>query len=193
MYVVRITRLIFLISFTTMAQELPFSSIPPSAELYSAGTSISRMIQGLGFRYYWATDGLREQDLSYRPTSEAMNTMETIQHIYDLSKTILNTAKNTPSLRPSLKPPLTLEELRGKTLNHLKEAATLFENIHEAQLDYLNIIFERRGKQTKFPVWNLINGPISDAIYHTGQVVSFRRTSGNPISKGGTVFLGVKN
>jgi hypothetical protein len=176
-----------------MAQEIPFSSIPPSAELYSAGTSISRMIQGLGFRYYWATDGLREQDLSYRPTSEAMNTMENIQHIYDLSKTILNTAKNTPSLRPSLKPPLTLEELRGKTLNHLKEAATLFENINEAQLDYLNIIFERGGKQTKFPVWNLINGPISDAIYHTGQVVSFRRTSGNPISKGVNVFLGVKN
>ena len=193
MYVLRITRLIFLISFTSMAQELPFSSIQPSAESYSAGTSISRMIQGLGFRYYWATDGLREQDLSYRSTSEAKNTMETIQHIYGLSKTILNTAKNTPSLRPSLKPPLTLEELRGKTLNHLKEAATLFENINEAQLDYLNIIFERGGKQTKFPVWNLINGPISDAIYHTGQVVSFRRTSGNPISKGVNVFLGVKN
>ena len=81
MYVVRITRLIFLISFTTMAQELPFSSIQPPAELYSAGTSISRMIQGLGFRYYWATDGLRDEDLSYRPTSEAKNTMETIQPV----------------------------------------------------------------------------------------------------------------
>jgi hypothetical protein len=39
----------------------------------------------------------------------------------------------------------------------------------------------------------LINGPITDAIYHTGQVVSFRRTSGNPIPKGVNVFLGVKN
>ena len=63
----------------------------------------------------------------------------------------------------------------------------------ETQLEYLNIIFERGGKQTKFPVWNLINGPIADAIYHTGQVVSFRRTSGNPIPKGVNVFLGVKN
>ena len=125
-----------------MAQELPFSSIPPSAELYSAGTSISRMIQGLGFRYYWATDGLRDEDLSYRPTSEAKNTMETIQHIYGLSKTILNTVKNIPSLRPALKPPATLEDLRETTLNHLKEAAALFENINETQLEYLNIIFQ---------------------------------------------------
>ena len=193
MYVLRITRLIFLISFTTMAQELPFSSIQPPAESYSAGTSISRMIQGLGFRYYWATDGLRDEDLSYRPTSKAKNTMETIQHIYGLSKTILNTVKNIPSLRPALKPPATLEDLRETTLNHLKEAASLFENINETQLEYLNIIFERGGKQTKFPVWNLINGPIADAIYHTGQVVSFRRTSGNPIPKGVNVFLGVKN
>ena len=193
MYVLRIIRLIFLISFTTMAQELPFSSIQAPAESYSAGTSISRMIQGLGFRYYWATDGLRDEDLSYRPTSEAKNTMETIQHIYGLSKTILNTVKNIPSLRPALKPPVTLEDLRETTLNHLKEAAALFENINETQLEYLNIIFERGGKQIKFPVWNLINGPIADAIYHTGQVVSFRRTSGNPIPKGVNVFLGVKN
>lgn len=79
-----------------MSQELPFYSIPPAAEHYTAANSISRMIEGLGFRYYWATEGL-------------------------------------------------------------------------------------------------INGPITDAIYHTGQVVSFRRTSGNPIPKGVNVFLGVKN
>ena len=101
MYVLRITRLIFLISFTTMAQELPFSSIQPPAESYSAGTSISRMIQGLGFRYYWATDGLRDEDLSYRPTSEAKNTMETIQHIYCLLYTSPSPRDATLSRMPS--------------------------------------------------------------------------------------------
>ena len=177
-----------------MAQELPFSSIPLAAESYSAGTSISRMIQGLGFRYYWATEGLREHDLSFRPSSEAQNTIETIQHIFQLSKTILNAAKNNPSLRPAPEPPADFTELRKATLNDLKEAAAIFDNANETQLERLKIILERwGGKQSKFPVWNLINGPIADAIYHTGQVVSFRRTSGNPIAKGVNVFLGVKN
>jgi hypothetical protein len=30
-------------------------------------------------------------------------------------------------------------------------------------------------------MYNLINGPIADATWHTGQVASFRRSSGNPI------------
>ena len=194
MYTIRTLLFILLIPFNIMAQELPFSSIPITAESYSAGTSISRMIQGLGFRYYWATEGLKAQDLSYRPSSEAQNTIETIQHIFQLSKTILNAAKNNPSLRPAPEPPADLSELRKATLNDLKEAAAIFENSNETQLKHLKIIFERGGgKQSKFPVWNLINGPIADAIYHTGQVVSFRRTSGNPIAKGVNVFLGVKN
>ena len=194
MYTIRIWLFIFLIPFNIMSQELPFSSIPLAADTYSAGTSISRMIQGLGFRYYWATEGLKEHDLSYRPSSEAQNTIETIQHIFQLSKTILNAAKNNPSLRPAPEPPADLTELRKVTLNNLKEAAAIFENSNEIQLEHLKIIFNRRGgNQSKFPVWNLINGPIADAIYHTGQVVSFRRTSGNPIAKGVNVFLGVKN
>lgn len=176
-----------------MAQELPFSSIPPAAEKYTAGNSISRMIQGLGFRYYWATEGLRTEDLVYRPSAEAQSTLETIQHIYGLSKMIVNTAKNEPSTRPAQESPKTLEELRNKTLKYLKQASDLLEKRSEIELEELNIIFDRGGQQTKFPVWNLINGPIADAIYHTGQVVSFRRTSGNPIPKGVNVFLGVKN
>ena len=80
-----------------MAQELPFSSIPKAPVNYSASNSISRMIQGLGFRYHWATEGLKAKDLKYRPTEESRSTMGTIQHIYSLSKTILNAAKNKVS------------------------------------------------------------------------------------------------
>ena len=76
---------------------------------------------------------------------------------------------------------------------HTQQAATLFLNYSKDEIEELNIIFEREGKKSRFPVWNLINGPIADALNHTGQVVSFRRTSGNPIPKGVNVFLGVKN
>ena len=193
MYIPHFFTLLFIFSLQAMAQELPFSSIPAAPQDYTAGNSISRMIQGLGFRYHWATEGLRAEDLEYRPTKEAQSTLGTLQHIYGLTKTILNAAKNEASKRPAPSPPDNLEALRAATLKDLQQAATLFLNYSEDEIEGLNIIFEREGKQSRFPVWNLINGPIADALYHTGQVVSFRRTSGNPIPKGVNVFLGVKN
>ena len=72
-------------------------------------------------------------------------------------------------------------------------AAQILQEKTDQELQTLKIIFDRGGEHSEFPAWNLINGPISDALYHTGQVVSFRRTSGNPIAKGVNVFLGVKN
>ena len=193
MYIPNFFTLLFIFSLQTMAQELPFSSIPAAPQDYTAGNSIGRMIQGLGFRYHWATEGLRAEDLEYRPTKEAQSTLGTLQHIYGLTKTILNAAKNEASKRPAPSPSENLEALRAATLKDLQQAATLFLNYSEDEIEGLNIIFEREEKQSRFPVWNLINGPIADALYHTGQVVSFRRTSGNPIPKGVNVFLGVKN
>jgi uncharacterized damage-inducible protein DinB len=193
MYIPHFFTLLFIFALQTMAQELPFSSIPAAPQDYTAGNSISRMIQGLGFRYHWATEGLRAEDLEYRPTKEAQSTLGTLQHIYSLTKTILNAAKNEASKRPAPSPPENLEALRVATLKDLQQAATLFLNYSKDEIEELNIIFEREGKKSRFPVWNLINGPIADALNHTGQVVSFRRTSGNPIPKGVNVFLGVKN
>ena len=183
----------FIFSIQTMSQELPFSSIPKAPVNYSASNSISRMIQGLGFRYHWATEGLKAKDLKYRPTDESRSTLGTIQHIYSLSKTILNAAKNKVSKRSKDHPSEHLDELRIITLNNLSKASELFSSYNENELNEINIIFERGGKLSKFPIWNLINGPIADALYHTGQVVSFRRTSGNPIPKGVNVFLGIKS
>ena len=183
----------FSFNFSLMAQDLPFSSIPEPPQDYSAANSVKRMIEGLGFRYYWATEDLKASDLNYRPSEEARNTLETIQHIYGLSTTILNAAKNQVSLRPAPKPTSNLKELRVATLDNLEKTAALFDQYADKELEELNIIFERGGRQSKFPLWNLINGPIADALYHTGQLVSFRRASGNPIAKGVNVFLGVKN
>jgi len=176
-----------------MAQELPFSSIPQSPENYTAINTINRMLQGLGFRYFWATEGLRKIDLEYRPTKNSQNTLETLQHIFVLSSTILNATASRVSIRPTPKITNNFNELRAKTLRNIKEASIILNQYDDRNLDDLNIIFEKGGKQSKFPIWNLINGPISDVIYHTGQVVSFRRTSGNPIAKGVNVFLGIKN
>lgn len=40
------------------------------------------------------------------------------------------------------------------------------------------------------PLWILINGPLADALWHSGQVATLRRAAGNPMPKGVNVFLG---
>jgi hypothetical protein len=110
-----------------------------------------------------------------------------------LTEVILNTAKGKASLRPAKNIPEDFKTLRSKTLHHLDAAVVLFQSMKLEDLEKAKVLFDRGGKQSQFPLWNLINGPISDALYHTGQVVSFRRSSGNPIPKGVNVFLGVKN
>ena len=56
--------------------------------------------------------------------------------------------------------------------------------------DNHNIIFLRDSKKVEYPFWNQLNGPIEDAVWHSGQIVAFRRASGNPISKKISVFTG---
>ncbi|MDB2457218.1 hypothetical protein N9W60_05045 [Flavobacteriaceae bacterium] len=180
-----------LINTPIMAQDkLPFESIPEASDSYDSGNIIVRMIEGLGYRYYWATKGLTTTDLDYKPSSSGSSTQETLQHIHGLVEVILNVSVNKVSFRPIENQPKGLIELRSETLNSLKQATLNFKNKTPEQLSELNVIFERGGKQSHFPLWNLINGPLSDAIYHTGQVVSFRRSAGNPIQKGVNVFMG---
>ena len=168
----------------------PYHQIPEYPAHYESGAILARMIDGLGYRYYWATKDLRPEDLAYQPTPEARNTQSTLNHLYGLALTIRNTLKQEPNIRPLPQEELTFEALRSKTLLTIKEASDLASVIPTQDLEKHTIIFERNGKRNETPFWHLINGPLADAIYHVGQVVSFRRTSGNPMHAGVNVFMG---
>lgn len=187
--------LFFLINVTAMAQkkqiqELPFKSIPEASKDYESGNIVVRMIEGLGYRYYWATEGLQTGDLDYKPSDSGQSTKETLKHIHGLADVLKNVSLNLPSIRPAPNQSEDFVELRKQTLNYLEEATVNFKNKTPKELAELKVIFERGGKQSSFPFWNMINGPLADAIYHTGQVVSHRRSSGNPLPKGVNVFMG---
>ena len=174
-----------------MAQDqLPLYEVPQAPEITTSGNIIARMTQGLGYRYYWATKDLREEDLNYRPSEEAASAYETLEHIYGLSEVIRNTALSQPSQRPVQNFPKDYEALRKQTLVLLDEASQSFLGKTDEEIANMKVIFDRGERKMSFPLWNLLNGPLSDALYHTGQVVSFRRTTGNPIQKGVNVFLG---
>lgn len=154
------------------------------------GNIISRMINGLGYRYYWATEKLNENDLIYRPSKDAYSTKETMVHIFTLSKTVYNTTLSKINERPDIDIPVDYESIRNETLQFLEKASKNFLNLNSKELDQMKIKFNRGGTIKSFPIWNLLNGPIADAIYHTGQIVSFRRTRGNPIDSSVNVFMG---
>ena len=169
---------------------LPYSNIGEYPDDYSSGNIIARMIDGLGYRYYWATDSLTETDLKYNISEDSRDTEFTLEHLYGLSKFILSVTSNDPTIREKKEDELEWNVKREKTLNNLKAASDKVRNLDEEAVSNLKIVFTRGDNVTELPVWHLINGPISDAIYHVGQIVSFRRASGNPLNPNVNVFMG---
>ena len=78
-------------TLNTQNKKNPYYEIPDYPDSYNSGTVAARMIDGLGFRYYWATEGLREEDLKFRPNDMARTSEETVDHILGLSTVIVNT------------------------------------------------------------------------------------------------------
>lgn len=171
---------------TINAQDkLPYYEIPKAPTKYTAANVAIRMIDGLGFRYYWATEGLTEKDLAFKPNAAARTTLETIDHILGLSEVIVNATLQKSN--GAKLPEMTFAEKRKRTLENLQKASKIL--LESKDISQYKMIF---GK-TEFPFWNAINGPIADAIWHVGQVVSFRRSSGNPFPKGVSVLRGTKS
>ena len=182
-----------LFTLTTMkAQDnnLPYYEIPTAPEDYSPGNVLTRVIDGLGYRYHWASEGLRSEDLEHEFYEEGRNCIETIQHIYDLSVTIRNVAEHQPNIRPYQKNEMEYEELRAQTLENLSIARELFLNASADEMESFSIVFQNGERKSEYPLWNLMNGQLADAIYHTGQLIIFRRASGNPLNSKVRVFTG---
>ncbi len=170
--------------------DLPYYQIPEYPDTYTAGNVSARMIDALGFRYYWATEGLREEDLKFKPSEMARTTKETLDHIYGLSRLIVNAPDRKPNDGSREKSELTFQQLREKTLQNFKRASDLLKSDNGKDMEKNKIVYKRDENTTEYPFWNLINGPIADAIWHVGQVVSFRRSSGNPLNPKVSVFNG---
>ena len=181
-----ISFIVLFLNLSMMGQEaktdnLPYYEVPEYYETYTAGTVAARMVDGLGFRYRWATEDLREEDLDYKPTDSSRTTIQTIDHILGLSRVIVNATLKTPSDFTKQQSELNYEQKRKETLENFKKASEILQNA--TSLTDFNMHFISSKGESEFPFWNSINGPIADALWHTGQVALLRRASGNPISK----------
>ena len=183
---------LFMLNFSQAQEEaaLPFETIGDYPDSYSSETVLIRLIAGLGYRYHWASKELRSEDLVYRPSEAAQSMRQTLEHLYGLAETIRNGSLNQVNKRPQDFTQMTYTELRKGTLLFLQEAVNALEKIPPQAIGTHQVQFQRSEKITAFPYWHMINGPISDALYHTGQIVSFRRTTGNPLHPKVNVFMG---
>ncbi len=169
---------------------LPYAEIPATPKKYNACTVAARMLDGLGFRYYWATEGLRPEDLAFKPSESGRTADATLDHLYGLASVVLNSVKELPNTSPRPNPPTTFEEKRRLTLAAIKEASDILKASKPRKMKDFKIIFERGDSRSEFPFWNQLNGPIADALWHVGQVVTFRRSSGNPMNPKVSVLQG---
>ncbi len=173
-----------------MAQDIPYSEIGEKPETFTAGTSISRMIDGLGYRYYWATEGLRTEDLSYDPGNGGQICSDVLTHLYGLSTTILNGVKSAPNIRPLVTDGIEWDDMRASTLHNFKQASDIIKQLSDDEVQGLKLVFQRGDLSSEVDFWHMLNGPLADAIYHVGQIVSYRRSTGNPIDPNVNVFRG---
>ena len=68
----------FVYSQEELKDKLPYYEVPEYAEEFTVGTMAARMVDALGFRYYWASKDLNEKDLAYRLNEKGRSTAETL-------------------------------------------------------------------------------------------------------------------
>jgi len=154
--------------------KLPYFSIPSEPRTINAACVLARMVDGLGFRYYWATEGLRKKDLSFRCSPESFSVKEVMFHILQLCAWMDHSlgGKKTPSFAG---PPPQPEQIRASTLGRLQTLSRRLKKMKNTDL--------KTFKVKTWPFWYLINGPLADALTHVGQINAWRRQSGNPAQR----------
>lgn len=130
---------------------------------------LMRLIDGLGYRFYWATEGLTPEDLAFSPGGGCMTIGDLAGHVWGLVNWVHN-----HFLGKSGEPPAAgLEGGRDQVFRMLYAVRAHVEAIDEQALFDLQI--------GGMPFWHAINGPLSDALSHVGQIAAFRRINGHPV------------
>ena len=145
-----------------------FKTYPQEPDELSASNAIARLIDGLGYRLYWALYGLQEQECEYTVCDGAQSIRDILWHILGLVNWVyMHVYGHQMTRKPSI------IDQGIDTLLALEELRQTFLEMDDAELTGYKL--EDRS------FWSYINMPLSDALHHVGQVSILRRAAGNPV------------
>jgi hypothetical protein len=170
-------------------EELPYNKLPELPELpkeLSSCNVIARFVDALGFRYRWATEGLNDENLNFKPADSSMDMEALLKHLYDLVYMSNSVFGGSIEKKQNLN---SIEEYRKSTLELIADLGYRLKQMNDSELNEFKFT---RKNGAEFSVWYMFNGPLADALTHVGQITAWRRINGNPQPKGVNVFLGTK-
>ena len=162
-----------------------FQSLPPGPERVTGSAVLVRLVEGIGFRFFWATEGLRDPDLAFRTEPEAMSIAELVGHVLDLAAWVSVVVGAIPAGDEAPVAPPEFAAIRQRTLEVLALLHTRLAAMRDDEIGAIRI--STRAGSAPWP--HLVNGPLADALTHIGQINVLRRAAGNPVPKA-NVFLG---
>lgn len=119
---------------------------------------------------------MRPEDYDFRPVEGCMSIEELVRHVWGLVNWVCISMESQRYPRPE-----EIELIRRDILRLIQGLDEKLTSIDDNELNGYTV----EGN----PFWNMINGPICDALTHVGQINSFRRLAGNPTPEA-NVFLG---
>jgi hypothetical protein len=159
-----------------MSDELPFYRLDSYPSQVTSASVIVRLVDSLGFRFRWATEGLTEQNYTFSPGQGSQSIGQLVAHIWGLINWISTSVTGQGEASP--------ETPQGQRDHALHMMFRLREHI-SMQDDRSLASITIRG----LPFWHILNGPLADALTHVGQINMLRRLDGNPTPKA-RVFTG---
>ena len=166
-------------------QELPFEDISKTPIELTATNTLLRLVEGLAFRYRWATENLSEENIKFKPHPTSMNIEEVNAHIFDLVNSTFTVFGGEKQNKDSLN---SFQQIRKKSLFILQDLSERLKEMSDEDFSEIE-----KNTSRKLPFWYWINGPLADALTHVGQITSWRRIAGNPQLKGVNVFIGTSD
>lgn len=165
-----------------------YHTLPDPPAEFGAATVLARLLDGLGFRYRWAADGLAPTDLAFTPGHGSMTVGELLLHMRQL---VCWVGVNVNASREGGDPvrwsdacahlpdpgadPQALSEQVLQAIAQLREQ--LLDMGDERLADVR--LLASSGPDLR-PLWNAINGPLADFLTHVGQLNAWRRQMGKP-------------
>jgi hypothetical protein len=162
-----------------------FRSLPPGPDAVTGSAVLVRLVEGIGFRFRWATEGLRDADLSFRPTPETMSIDGLARHVLGLATWVAAAAGALPEAAGAPGPETAFAEIRQRVLEVFAGLRARLSGMNDDEIAAIRM--GSRGET--FPWPHIVNGPLADALTHVGQINVLRRSNGNPTPKA-NVFLG---